>query len=75
MPNFRVIVLRTQIVNGTLHRHVHLLSKRGEDWCVVGVMILHPAEWDRFCLICEITEIEVKDAPLPIDAIKAPTPK
>jgi hypothetical protein len=73
MPNFRVIVVRKQVVNGSLHRHVHLLSRR-DGWCVVGVLILHPEEWNRFCLICEITEIEVKDeSPLPADATQAAT--
>ncbi len=77
MPRFRVTVTRAQIVNGDLHRHVHFLAKRGDAWAVCGVMVFHSSEWERFCLICEVTSIEVTDEPTSFssDATKTPAPK
>lgn len=59
MPGFRALIHRTQIVNGEQHYHVHLLAPRGEVWVVCGVLLLHPAEWERFRLICEVTSIGI----------------
>ena len=72
MPNFRVLVSQKQIVGEILNRHIHFLSKRGDDWSVVGVMVLNTAEWERLWLICEITDIGVEDGPaVSTDAPKA----
>ena len=59
MPEFRVLIHRVQIVNGEEHYHVHLLAPRGDVWAVCGVLMLHPAEWERFQLICEVTSIAI----------------
>lgn len=73
MPEFCVRIFRIQQVNGDTHRHLHLLSRRNNDWSVCGVMILHSSEWGRFSLICEVCGIEVLDEPqpLPVDATHA----
>ena|GEM_PF-6093495 len=63
MNAFRVLVYRVQRIAGDLHRHVHLLIKRGGDWSVCGVLVLHSAEWEQFTLICEVVGIEVSDEP------------
>ena len=63
MRPFRVSVFCAQLVDGDLHRSVHLLTKRGGDWVVCGVMLFHSAEWEAFCLICEVTSIGVIDEP------------
>ena len=71
MPTFRVIH-STQAVNGSLHHHARLLSRRGDHWAVCGVLQLHPAEWEWFVLSCEVLSIEVADE-VPAEATKAPT--
>jgi hypothetical protein len=70
MTHFRALVYRVQNVAGNLHRHVHLLVKRGDDWAVCGVMVLHSAEWEQFGLICEVTSIGVIDEPTEVSTDK-----
>jgi diadenosine tetraphosphate (Ap4A) HIT family hydrolase len=62
MPGFRVIVNRTQRVNGGMHYHCHLMARRYNTWALCGVMVLHEEEMDRMRLICEATSIEIKNA-------------
>jgi len=61
VPGFRLIVNRTQRVNGGLHYHCHLMARRHNTWALCGVMVLHEEEMDRMRLICEAACIEVKD--------------
>ena len=60
MPGFKLFVTRICLVNGDLHHHVHLLAKRGDDWCVCGVLVLHSEEWNRLCLVCEVVSIPIE---------------
>jgi len=61
MPGFRAVIHRVQVVNGETHHHLHLLSERAGCWSVCGILLLHPDEWARFNLICEVVGIEFQD--------------
>ena len=59
MPEFRLKIDYTQVVNGDTHYHLHLLAPRGDAWSVCGILLLHEEEWERFRLICEVVGIEI----------------
>lgn len=72
MPVFRIVV-RTQIVNGTQHRHVRVTVKRGDHWAVCGILMLQPAEWDAFYQRCIANQIEVANDDAPRQSVPADT--